>query len=145
MIEKTLASGAALLPIVLAQLGGEGTNTLLWWILGLAGAAVLLNQLALAYRNLTGRFEEKNGSSGYRRRSDCMEIHRDEKRAFNDFARKSEEGDQQLRLEIKGDISGVHRRIDGLQQQITNHTNSIVGAVGDLAGQIKQMNRSRES
>ena len=150
-MHELMAAGFGITPLVLAalfgrNLGGEaqpeaaGAGILVWWLIGLAGVAVILNQVAGAWRNMTGRFQEKESPHQYRKREDCLQIHAGIKHDITALRNQSEQSDTALRLEVKEDIGGIHRRIDGLQTQFTGHSNKVVGAVERLGGKIDQMN-----
>jgi hypothetical protein len=110
-----------LLPLVLAQsVGANSAPQFGWWLLGLAAAAVLLNQLAQAFRNLTGRFVEREPEGGFRRRSDCIAIHEKLASQLAEICSNMRSATEAQRKESRDDMGGVHRRIDALQTQISN-------------------------
>jgi len=107
-----ISAAIALAPIVAAGMLGEAqTNAALWWILGAAGAAVMLNQLVQAWRNMTGGMLRKPDDDQARKRTDCIEIHKRTNNRINGLEAESEAGDTSLRLEIKADMTAISKEL----------------------------------
>ncbi len=55
-----ISASAAMAPLVLAQAAtAQPDQPAVWWILGLAGTAVIFNQLAQSWKTITNRFKER--------------------------------------------------------------------------------------
>ncbi len=143
-MNSLLSSVSGLLPLAIASIASSEsadaqTSTGVWWILGAAGAAVIFNQLVTAWNNLTGRFKEREGTGPqYQRVEVCEAMHKTITDAIEEVERRQthrmEETEQRhsvrtegLRREIKGDVSGVHKRID-----------EVLKGVSRLEGKVNQ-------
>lgn len=145
---SSLSTIAALLPLVIAQIAASAQpataqptqqTLMLWWLLGAAGVAVLLNQIITAWRNLTGNLRESPPpATTYRKRDDCLAIHNELKADLGKLSSRIEITDADQRKIQREDINGVHRRIDALQQQLAAHQSSLSSSLDGLTGQIRR-------
>ena len=127
MMTHALAACIPLVPLVLAQfIGGEaaGKGALLW-LLGLAAAAVIFNQVVMAFRNMTGRFAERVPGAGFQTREGCATVQQHVTARIDAAEQRSDTRDETLRREIKEDVKGVHKRSD-----------QILAAVSRLEGKV---------
>jgi hypothetical protein len=118
-MNEHISNLAAISTLGLAQVADPAGSSVLLWIAGAAGAAVIFNQLFSAWARLTGRFKEKE--------------HPDPRDKFlTDALTALEDRHSQrtenLRLEMKKDISGLHEKI-----------NRTTEAVGELRGELKRI------
>ena len=127
---------------VLAQLAAAPTDrsAAIWWLVGLAAVATAFNQVSSAWGRLSGRFQERHGDGPeYQRREDCQFLHKDLAAVLDRTNREHSERTEQLRKEIKHDISQVYERIEDKTEGINNRLTNISISVGDMAGQLKRM------
>jgi hypothetical protein len=55
-----ISASAAMAPLVIAQAASsQPEQPAVWWILGLAGVAVVFNQIAQSWKTITNRFKER--------------------------------------------------------------------------------------
>jgi len=113
------------------------------WIVGLVGAAIAFNQLVQGWNNLTRNSASVSGASEARKRSDCIEIHKVANTRMKDIEGSIDDSKTSLRLEIKKDIDGVHRRIDDLHQVFTTQSSALNSSLGEIRGELKRMNNGR--
>jgi len=119
------------LPVALAQMTPGEADPVVWWIIGLAGTAVLVNQVATAWQKVTGNLKERpTPSETYQRISVCEKEHKRIDENIDRIARQITEGLESLRLEFKRDGAGVHDKI-----------NRVAERVGELTGEIKRMGK----
>lgn len=144
-----ISSISGLLPLAIASIASAETSAAatpadaqitaaVWWILGAAGVAVIFNNLFSAWTNLTGRFKEKEGAGPeYVTRQACHEAHqkteatikeREEnlEQTITELENKLESKSNELRVIVRADIAGVHKRVD-----------AILAAVSELKGRVE--------
>lgn len=125
----------ALSPIAFAAAAPDSdpsTTSALTWIAGAAAAAVIFNQVSEAWGRMTGKFsQDESPVGGYRGRHDCIEIHKALNTNREKCREKLEASDHDLRLEIKDDIEGMHRRLDAVLIAVTTLTETVIKKVGD--------------
>jgi len=119
-MSSVLSAIVPLVPALLAQMPTTtDTDRGMQWFVGAACFAVIFNQVAQAWKTMTGKFNRtQEPDGGYRARKDCIEIHKglnaDRRETFN----KLTAADNALRLEMRDDIKGIHARIDDLFEAI---------------------------
>jgi hypothetical protein len=133
---------------VLAQMLPQNTDrdAAVWVMVGLAGLAVIVNQVIAAWRNITGvqakreiqqpleikaaqEFAAKaHEHNEFQRLAHCKEMHSQIETQMRDEEERQDVRMDDLRREIKVDIGGVHKRID-----------AVLAAVSNLGGQITQI------
>jgi uncharacterized protein HemX len=109
-----ISATAALSPLVLAQTAAaQPDQPAVWWIIGLAGAAVIFNQVAQSWKTLTNRFRERD-SGGPRSptEAECESRHNLISTQLQNITEQAQGRSESLRQEIKKDLGGVHQRID---------------------------------
>ena len=159
MMSDILHGFVSLSPLILASVAQASETAAqapandqftVWWLLGLAGAAVMFNQSAQAWKTLTGRMQRTPDESQPRLRKDCIEVHklntqrlnaieaenRDEHAALrHEFAAYQESWRAEvktdfrevfniLRIGFENVASAAEERTSGLQQQINSVTKS---------------------
>jgi hypothetical protein len=131
-----LSSISGILPLAIAGIAAtqvpqvsnspSSENLAIWWILGAAGAAVILNNILDAWRKITGNFKERESAGPeYVQKSDCKDVHKTMTDQWEEAEQRHTTRTESLRQEIKSDIKGVHKRID-----------EILSAVSELKGKI---------
>lgn len=131
MIDKTIQSGLSLAPLLLAQLGGVSSTQLGDWLI--SGAAVMAMGYygAMLWQSLTrGLRIEPPPSTTYATIANCRASREKIYDRMIVLDKAMDEKNSALRLEIKGDIRGVHSRID-----------DVLAAVSDVSGQLKTMEK----
>ena len=113
----TLNDPISLGPFILAAIAppADDRSMAVWWLLGLAAAALIFNQVADAWGKLTGRFSrDASPEGGFRSRKDCIEIHQQLNQNREKVQDSLMNADTELRKEIREDITGVHKRLDAV-------------------------------
>lgn len=114
---------SGLLPLVMAQIASPGPDDrslAVWWLLGLAAAAVIFNQLSDAWRKLTGRFKEREQPGPhYVLHSTCIDSHNKLEATLREIDEGHEERTEALRRELKADTGGVHKRVDEVLKAVS--------------------------
>lgn len=113
---------------VLAQIasGFDNRSAAVWWLVGLAAVAFAFNQIVVAWRSMTQRFAERDGSGPrYQTAARCDELHRKIEAGMATVDERHSHRTDALRREIKADVEGVHSRI-----------NDVLRAVSTLGGKI---------
>jgi hypothetical protein len=116
-----ISATTAIAPLILAQTAAaQPDQPAVWWILGLAGAAVIFNQIAQSWHTLTGRFKRLE-SSGPRcpTEAECDARHRLVEEHLVKIGDQAQARSEALRQEIKKDVSGVHTRIDDVLRAVS--------------------------
>lgn len=129
-MSDTISTLAALAPAAVAQVAiPTETSALVWWLVGLAAAAALFNQIVAAWRNLTGRFSDRPADGPeYVTRPACHQ-------AMKEVADRLDRIDQcrlndmaDLRNLIRSEVGGTHKRVD-----------AILSAVSEVRGELKRV------
>lgn len=117
----------ALSPLVLAQIASvKGEHSVaVWWILGLAGAAVMFNQISEAWTRMTRRFQDRTPDGAQIQSvEECRRVHQGVTKAFEDLDRDIE----QVNVRTEERVGKIHSRLDGivallheLKGAISNH------------------------
>ena len=102
----------------------------IWWILGAAGAAVILKNLIDLWNSLTGRFQQNQAGPDFITRAACHEAHTKVEDKIDEFEKKLEAKHTELRNIISKDVAGAHKRID-----------QVLAAVSELKGEVKRIGR----
>jgi hypothetical protein len=98
--------------------GGTDDRALaLFWIAGLTAAAVIFNQVFQAWGSLTGRFARRIEGDPVVTQLACKEEHK-----------REEQRRENLRLEVKQDVRGIHSRID-----------DVLAAVAAVRGELRRI------
>ena len=147
-----ITSAATLVPIAVgALLPAEGTQEFnaLVWILGLAAAAVMFNQISDAWQRMTGKF---------RRQGDGAAEQRELEKVRQEFERKLEVRDDVLarkhsalrhkveslatawREDLLKQTEGLNARLTSVQTHISHTSEKVSGEIGTLRGHIDQLN-----
>jgi len=103
-----------LLPLAMAPSVGD-SNVVVMWILGLAGVAVIFNQVATAWKTMTtGLKEQPTPSQTYATKSDCATRHTN-----------MEQRDSEREARHEAQVTAIHNRI-----------NQVLAAVSRLEGRV---------
>lgn len=125
MTARILAAGVPLLPLAAAG-SLLGNNAVVMWLLGLAGVAVIFNQLAQAYKTLTkGMKEYPPPAQTYTTKVDCASKHNLINAKFSELKTR-EEGRDRVQEQR---VTAIHNRI-----------NEVLAGVSELRGEVRQMN-----
>ena len=117
----------------LAQVPAATRSDIVTVLLGGAALAVIANQVQQLWRSNTSAFRrESAGAVEYQSRENCDKMHAGLGSQLSNMDRAATNRVDALRLEIKQDMGGVHRRVD-----------EILAAVSDLAGQIRHLGAPR--
>ena len=104
-----------------------------FWILGGAGFAAMLNQVLSAWQKLTGGMKETPPpASTYRTREDCNGIHSKDRDWIRAVERKV--NGAATRDELRQESDGLHARIERTQETFNQAERRISAAVGELKG-----------
>jgi Sec-independent protein translocase protein TatA len=136
-------------------------NALIVVLIALVLGAKLINELGPAWDRLFRGFKRNAGEApaqplaagavALQTVHTCSAIHKDLNAQREEAFNLLRQVDEKNREEIRADIVGIHRRIDGVQAQITamgeRYTEqltelgrTLTGQVSELSGQILQMN-----
>ena len=116
----------------LAQVPAATRSDIVTVLLGGAALAVIANQVQQLWRSNTSAFRRESGTVEYQSRENCDKMHAGLGSQLSNMDRAATNRVDALRLEIKQDMGGVHRRVD-----------EILAAVSDLAGQIRHLGAPR--
>ena len=114
------------LPLLTAQMPSTEQSAAIWWLFGLAAVAIMFNQISSAWARLSGKFAERP-SIEPRAVTElaCKDRHAGLDARLVKMEERLQSSTEALRLEVKGDIKGVHSRVD-----------DILGAVRELSGRL---------
>jgi hypothetical protein len=136
--------GLPLIAQITSITDADRNSATIWWIFGLAGAAVAFNQIAAAWTRLTGRSDRRSleqpveireakepaprnhEHNQYQEWRACQNLHRDLNATLERMDTVQSAQTDTLRREIKDDFKGVHSRVD-----------AVLGELRDLGGQFK--------
>jgi len=109
----------------------------LYWLWGLAGVVVSVNQVLKFWRTVTGGFQSAEAAdsagAGFRRRADCIEIHKTVTREFREIREKLDEKVTEMRCEFKTDLTAVNNQL--------THITETVGSIRGLLEGGKNVRR----
>ena len=120
-LNNAVSSAIALVPLALAQVPAVGASELGNWLLACAAAAVIANQGMMFFKNLTGSFARKQTPSvdAYQSLGDCEKKHALITKQIAGISGESEIRFEKLRLELKDDVKGIHKRIDDVLRGVS--------------------------
>ncbi len=111
-MNDAISASLALAPLALAQAPAIGATEIGQWLLVAAAIAVIANQGMAFFRNLTSQFTKKPSSDSYTSQMECEKKHAAIASQLDTFSTDAETRNEKLRLELKGDVQGIHKRID---------------------------------
>lgn len=120
-MNNAISSALSLAPIVLAQSPAIGATELGQWLLAGAAVAVIANQGFSFFRNVTGGFQRKQSTSDdtYTPTSVCNKQHTGLTAQIAKLSTDAEARSEKLRLELKDDVKGIHKRIDDVLRGVS--------------------------
>jgi hypothetical protein len=132
-----VTTALSLAPIVLATVAPAApteTTLAVWWLLGLAGAAVVVNNILAAWEKITSRFSERESKGPeYQHRKDCERIHADDHNQLAATRESIEERIETLRSEFKHDLSNLHDKVNRSSERVS-----------EIMGEIKRIGARNE-
>ena len=132
-----VTTALSLAPIVLATVAPAApteTTLAVWWLLGLAGAAVVVNNILAAWEKITSRFKERESAGPeYQHRKDCERIHADDHNQLAATRESIEERIETLRSEFKHDLSNLHDKVNRSSERVS-----------EIMGEIKRIGARNE-
>jgi hypothetical protein len=108
-VSDLITSAGALIPLAAAVSMPSQENAAIWWILGLAGVAVMFNQVTQAWRSLTGRMVERPSGEDFQPKHEC------------------EQKMDSARREAKADMENLHSRINIVLREVSQVCGEIRG------------------
>lgn len=130
-MNEAISTLTALAPAAVAQLSASDASPLVWWLVGLAAAAAIVNQVVLAIRNLSGKSVRDRDAVSPEQcaaRHASLDSRLDVR--FRDIERALIERDNALRAVLSQDVRGVHQRVD-----------EVLGAVSEVRGELKRIGK----
>lgn len=105
-----------ILPLVLGQMPSVSATELGQWLFCAACVLVILNYGISFWKNISGGLQKKQSARDdvYPSLSDCERKHSAISSQISELSTDAQSRSENLRLELKEDIKGIHKRIDAV-------------------------------